>query len=100
MSTGTGDACYLARDLGNGSYGGDVHCLQRFFARKGYLQEEATGYYGERTATAASRWKVRDESTRAARARTRSSARAFARSPLDANDRTDLFERATTDVSY
>ena len=53
MSTGTGDACYLARDLGNGSYGGDVHCLQRFFARKGYLQEEATGYYGERTATAA-----------------------------------------------
>jgi hypothetical protein len=79
MSTGTGDACYLARDLGNGSYGGDVHCLQRFFARKGYLQEEATGYYGERTATAASRWKVRDETTRArADAHERSSVRPLA----------------------
>ena len=56
---GDGDACYFPRDLGKGSYGGDVHCLQRFLARKGYLLEEPTGYYGERTATATRRWQAR-----------------------------------------
>ena len=29
-----GDACYFYRDLGAGSYGGDVNCLQQFLSRK------------------------------------------------------------------
>lgn len=53
-----GDACYFPRDLGKGSYGGDVHCFQQFLSNKGYLLEEPTGYFGERTATATKRWQV------------------------------------------
>mmetsp|Transcript_8719 Transcript_8719/g.32613 ORF Transcript_8719/g.32613 Transcript_8719/m.32613 type:complete len:205 (+) Transcript_8719:897-1511(+) len=56
MPSGDGDACYFPRDLGRGSYGGDVHCLQRFLTRKGYLLEEPTGYFGDRTAAATKRW--------------------------------------------
>lgn len=59
MPSGDGDACYFPRDLGRGSYGGDVHCLQRFLSRKGYLNEEPTGYFGDRTAIATKRWQVR-----------------------------------------
>lgn len=58
---GKGDACYFPRDMGRGSYGGDVHCFQQFLGNKGYLLEEPTGYYGERTATATKRWQVRVE---------------------------------------
>jgi len=36
-----------------------VHCLQRFLSRKGYLNEEPTGYFGDRTAIATKRWQVR-----------------------------------------
>ena len=57
---GRGDSCYFPRDLGRGSYGGDVHCFQQFLSNKGYLLEEPTGYFGERTATAAKRWQVRE----------------------------------------
>ena len=46
-------------NLGVGAYGGDVHCLQSFLARRGYLLEEPTGYFGERTANATKRWQVR-----------------------------------------
>jgi len=60
MPSGDGDACYFPRDLGRGSYGGDVHCLQRFLTRKGYLMEEPTGYFGDRTAIATKRWQVRE----------------------------------------
>jgi hypothetical protein len=56
---GRGDTCYFPRDLGRGSYGGDVHCFQQFLSNKGYLLEEPTGYFGERTATASKRWQVR-----------------------------------------
>ena len=59
MPSGDGDACYFPRDLGRGSYGGDVHCLQLFLSRKGYLNEEPTGYFGDRTAIATKRWQVR-----------------------------------------
>ena len=59
MPSGDDDACYFPRDLGRGSYGGDVHCLQRFLTRKGYLLEEPTGYFGDRTAAATKRWQVR-----------------------------------------
>mmetsp|Transcript_33915 Transcript_33915/g.83173 ORF Transcript_33915/g.83173 Transcript_33915/m.83173 type:complete len:181 (-) Transcript_33915:117-659(-) len=51
-----GDACYFPRDLSRGSYGGDVHCFQQFLSHKGYLMDDPTGYYGEKTATAAKRW--------------------------------------------
>ena len=57
--SGDGDACYFPRNLGVGAYGGDVHCLQSFLARRGYLLEEPTGYFGERTANATKRWQVR-----------------------------------------
>jgi len=53
-----GDACYFYRDIGAGSYGGDVNCLQQFLNRKGLLREEPTGYYGEKTETAVASWQV------------------------------------------
>ena len=83
---GDGDACYFPRDLGKGSYGGDVHCLQRFLARKGYLLEEPTGYYGERTATAARRWQARPYLERP-------SDPPHAPSPLDSSPSTPLRRR-------
>ncbi|WZN60266.1 PG_binding_1 domain-containing protein [Chloropicon roscoffensis] len=51
-----GDACYFYRDLGAGSYGGDVNCLQQFLSRKGLLKEEPTGYYGDKTEKAVLSW--------------------------------------------
>lgn len=51
-----GEACYFPRDLTKGSYGGDVNCLQQFLRHKGYLPEEPTGYYGEKTQTAVAKW--------------------------------------------
>lgn len=53
---GRGEACYFPRDLAKGSYGGDVHCFQQYLSHKGYLLDEPTGYFGERTATATRRW--------------------------------------------
>ena len=53
---GRGEACYFPRDLNKGSYGGDVHCFQQYLSHKGYLLDEPTGYFGERTATATRRW--------------------------------------------
>ena len=53
---GRGEACYFPRDLTKGSYGGDVHCFQQYLSHKGYLLDEPTGYFGERTATATRRW--------------------------------------------
>ena len=53
---GRGEACYFPRDLNKGSYGGDVHCYQQYLSHKGYLLDEPTGYFGERTATATRRW--------------------------------------------
>jgi len=53
---GRGDSCYFPRDLGRGSYGGDVHCFQQYLSARGYLLEEPTGFFGERTAAAAKRW--------------------------------------------
>ena len=75
MPSGDGDACYFPRDLGRGSYGGDVHCLQRFLSRKGYLNEEPTGYFGDRTAIATKRWQVRARALDDSNARSRSAAR-------------------------
>ena len=53
---GRGEACYFPRDLTKGSYGGDVNCFQQYLSHKGYLLDEPTGYFGERTATATRRW--------------------------------------------
>jgi len=55
---GRGDSCYFPRDLGRGSYGGDVHCFQQYLSARGYLLEEPTGFFGERTAAAAKRWQA------------------------------------------
>ena len=56
VMAGRGEACYFPRDLNKGSYGGDVHCYQQYLSHKGYLLDEPTGYFGERTATATRRW--------------------------------------------
>jgi hypothetical protein len=91
--SGDGDACYFPRNLGVGAYGGDVHCLQSFLARRGYLLEEPTGYFGERTANATKRWQVRVSrrefpAVRGARSkRPSSSSRARRRAPPRARGR-------------
>jgi hypothetical protein len=38
-----GDTCYFPRDLTQGAFGGDVHCLQEFLAHHGYLLEVGPG---------------------------------------------------------
>lgn len=52
----TGSACYFYRDIGCGSYGGDVNCLQQFLKRKGHLKHEPTGYFGTQTESALAAW--------------------------------------------
>lgn len=96
MPSGDGDACYFPRDLGRGSYGGDVHCLQRFLSRKGYLNEEPTGYFGDRTAIATKRWQVRARAEtirtrgREARRESHRRARSVARGTPSAARRSDV----------
>mmetsp|Transcript_61341 Transcript_61341/g.194221 ORF Transcript_61341/g.194221 Transcript_61341/m.194221 type:complete len:188 (-) Transcript_61341:50-613(-) len=52
----SGDTCYFPRDLTRGSYGGGVNCLQQFLKAKGVLNEDPSGYFGEKTEIGLAKW--------------------------------------------
>lgn len=56
-----GDSCYFHRDLSVGAYGGDVSCLQQYLHHEGFLQEEASGYFGLATKDAVTRWQATNQ---------------------------------------
>lgn len=57
--SGSGAAiCQFTQNLGHRSRGDDVTCLQRYLIAKGYMHEEATGFYGLVTRQAVGAWQL------------------------------------------
>eukprot|EP00898_Chlorokybus_atmophyticus_P008391 jgi/Chlat1/8553/Chrsp82S07949 len=49
-------ACYFHRDITRGSYGGDVNCLQEFLRHEGFFDDAPSGFFGQKTEKAVSKW--------------------------------------------
>ncbi len=49
-------SCHIESNLGVGSRGEEVHCLQNYLITEGLLTSSATGYYGDMTKAAVVEW--------------------------------------------